>query len=400
MDDQPLSDFPDLELADTIGQLAAGMAAIHRELLSVVTELDRRQAWRDDGAPGMAAWLCTRLGLRHANASEWVRVAHALESLPECAQAFAEGRLAWDQVRPLTEVATPDQDAYLADAAPGQSAACLEAAARRARQVTRDEVHSQHDGRFLRWWWPGAEGFRLAGRLSAADGAVVVSALERIAQKDAEDGGDTESMPHASRMADCLLGLASTSLAEDADADRACVVVHVDAATLAGDGDGTAELDGGEPVHAEVARRLACDCRLEVVAEGSNGVPVGVGRARRTIPAWLWRLLKRRDGGRCRFPGCNRTRWLEAHHMVWWSRGGRTDLDNLFCACSHHHKLLHELGWTVSGDPNGELVFRRPDGRVLSNGPPALRPAVRQDLGRAIGWDRDGPAEALLAALG
>src|SRR3977135_1156550 len=113
MDDQPLSDFPDLELADTIGQLAAGMAAIHRAPLAVVTEFDRRQAWRDDGAPGMAAWLCTRLGLRHANASEWVRVAHALESLPECAQAFAEGRLAWDQVRPLTEVATPDQDADL-----------------------------------------------------------------------------------------------------------------------------------------------------------------------------------------------------------------------------------------------------------------------------------------------
>src|SRR5258708_35505027 len=97
MDDQPLSDFPDLELADTIGQLAAGMAAIHRELLAVVTEFDRRQAWRDDGAAGMAAWLCTRLGLRHANASEWGRVAPALASRPGGARAFAWGRQCGDR---------------------------------------------------------------------------------------------------------------------------------------------------------------------------------------------------------------------------------------------------------------------------------------------------------------
>jgi len=92
---------------------------------------------------------------------------------------------------------------------------------------------------------------------------------------------------------------------------------------------------------------------------------------RRTIPAWLWRLVERRDGGRCRFPGCDHTRWLEGHHIRWWSRGGPTDLDNIICACGHCHRLVHELGWTVSGSANGELTFRRPDGRVLTTGPPS-----------------------------
>src|SRR5258708_13093974 len=153
MDQQDsFADSPDLEIADAIGQLASGMAAIHRELLSLVTEFDRRKAWRDDGASSMASWLCTRLGLRFANASEWVRVAAALDSLPHCARAFAEGRLAWDQVRPLTEVATPEQDATAAAGATGQSAAALEAGGPRAPRVTREEMGAQHEHRPPHLW--------------------------------------------------------------------------------------------------------------------------------------------------------------------------------------------------------------------------------------------------------
>jgi hypothetical protein len=247
---------------------------------------------------------------------------------------------------------------------------------------------------------PGQDGLRLDGRLSAADGAVVAAALERIADQAVREDASTiaESLP--SRLADALVGLASTRLAEDADTDRACVVVHVDAATLTGNGEGMAELESGDPLHPEVVQRLACNCRLEVVAEGVNGRPVGIGRARRTIPAWLERQLRHRDGGGCRFPGCGRTRWLEGHHLRPWTRGGPTDLDNLALMCLHHHKLFHEHGWKVSGDANGELTFHRPDGRVLTNGPPLLRPSVREVLGRAIGWTPQVPSEFLLAAAG
>ncbi len=110
-DPHPLADCSPLQVADAIAQLGSAMSAIHRELLSLVALADEREDWRDDGAAGMTGWLCTRLGLRWGSASEWVRVAHALERLPECARAYAEGRLAWDQVRPLTEVTTPERDA-------------------------------------------------------------------------------------------------------------------------------------------------------------------------------------------------------------------------------------------------------------------------------------------------
>jgi len=378
-DRTPFADSSPLEVADAIAQLGSAMGAIHRQVLALVALADERGDWREDGAGSMANWLSARLGLRSGNADEWVRVAHALESLPECARAYAEGRLAWDQVRPLTEFATPERDAEQASDACGSSASLLEALARRARRVSRAEAERQEQRKFLRMWTNEREGFRLAGRLPAADGASVAAALNRIAEQS------ESSEPLGARLAEALTELASTRLAEDQDPDRACVVVHVDAAALSGEAGGGAQLEGDQPVAVEVARRLACDSRLEVVAEGPDGVPLGVGRTTRAIPAWLWRQIERRDGGECRFPGCRHRRWLHGHHIRWWSRGGGTDLANLISLCPGCHKLVHELGWTVSGSANGELTFTSPTGRVLTTGPPGLRPDILQDLERAVG---------------
>jgi hypothetical protein len=51
--------------------------------------------------------------------------------------------------------------------------------------------------------------------------------------------------------------------------------VHVDAGALAG-GEGTAELEDGPALPIEVARRLACDARIEVVAEGAGSPDLGL----------------------------------------------------------------------------------------------------------------------------
>ena len=33
--------------------------------------------------------------------------------------------------------------------------------------------------------------------------------------------------------------------------------------------------------------------------------------------------------------------------------------------CPRHHTAVHEGGFGISGEPNGELTFHRPDGTVL-----------------------------------
>ena len=68
---------------------------------------------------------------------------------------------------------------------------------------------------------------------------------------------------------------------------------------------------------------------------------------------------------------------------MWWSRGGRTDLDNLLLICAFHHKLVHEYGWVVKRDgPDGVVRWFRADG-------------VRYRAGPAGGYDRSLPVGLL-----
>lgn len=67
----------------------------------------------------------------------------------------------------------------------------------------------------------------------------------------------------------------------------------------------------------------------------------------------------------CRFPGCERKRFVDAHHVVHWSAGGETCLGNLLLLCSTHHALVHEGGFTIEKDYRDHWFFRRPDGRTV-----------------------------------
>jgi hypothetical protein len=47
-----------------------------------------------------------------------------------------------------------------------------------------------------------------------------------------------------------------------------------------------------------------------------------------------------------------------------------TTTDNLVGLCSHHHHLVHDKGWTLSGDPNYRLTFTDPLTREWHSDPP------------------------------
>jgi hypothetical protein len=105
----------------------------------------------------------------------------------------------------------------------------------------------------------------------------------------------------------------------------------------------------------------------------SGGEVLSVGRKTRSIPPHIRRALDARDKG-CRFPGCESRRWVDAHHMRHWAKGGETSLDNLVVLCRHHHRLVHEGGFSVRRAPASELEFRRPDGRLIPPSPPLPTP--------------------------
>ena len=65
-------------------------------------------------------------------------------------------------------------------------------------------------------------------------------------------------------------------------------------------------------------------------------------------------------------------RWCEVHHVVWWEKGGPTDLANLVFGCDRHHKQIHQgIINVIPGDLPGRFIVRRADGTpLLERSPP------------------------------
>ena len=128
---------------------------------------------------------------------------------------------------------------------------------------------------------------------------------------------------------------------------------------------GRGQFEWGGHVHAETARRIACDAAISRILLDPAGQPLDVGRRTRVIPPALRRALAHRDQG-CRFTGCGRPApWTDAHHIQHWINGGPTSLDNLILICRHHHRLLHEEGWTMTLGTDRTITLVRPDGTIL-----------------------------------
>ena len=99
----------------------------------------------------------------------------------------------------------------------------------------------------------------------------------------------------------------------------------------------------------------------------AEGNVIEVGARTRTIPPALRRALHHRDQG-CRFPGCG-VRFGQGHHIRHWAQGGPTTLSNLTMLCRRHHRAVHEEGYQVERQADGELQFKRPNGWVIPEVP-------------------------------
>jgi hypothetical protein len=339
----------------------AVISAESAAMLAEIAEFDEQELWRHDGATSMTGWLAGRYGLVCGTARECVRVANALRYLPAIAAAHAAGRLSFDQLKALTRFVTADEDVVWARRGPEMAPSKLWAEARRREQVRTEQVEEDARERSLWMQWDEDGRFlRFEGKIPAEQAAPWEQAVLRAAEDvTVEDGvHDREG----ARLLDAMVGLTCSA---GKGSPPSVLVVHTELGVLAGAPEGEtprlAETESGVRLAEESVRRMACDATVDWVLH-AGGVPVGMGRKTRSVPPRLLRLLRHRDRG-CRFPGCGRKRWLKAHHIRHWGRGGATDLDNLVLLCHAHHRLVHEGGWSIRGDPNGRLRFHDPGGR-------------------------------------
>ncbi len=393
-----------------ITRLWGHINAATAQFLALLTEFDRKEGWAQHGMASCAHWLSWQCGIGPVAAREKVRTARALESLPKIAEAFGEGRLSYSKVRALTRVATAATEATLLHIALNGTAVHVERTVRGFRRVQREnernEAEAVHERRYLDYRRESDGSVRLQARLAPEVGEMLLKALEAAEAQLEERGEDTEGTGAQSngkpggieraeaaesahsacgsvsaetpprsasqRRADALEHMAERFLAGKCSGSAASaheLVVHIAHDALRDVPESTgASFEHGGKVAVETARRLGCDGALLGVVKGAQGEPLAVGRRTRAVPPAIRRALRVRDGG-CRFPGCDRSRHVHAHHIRHWADGGETALGNLVTLCSQHHRQVHEGGYGVRVR-QGAIEFTRPDGRMI---PPAGR---------------------------
>src|SRR2546425_2966364 len=368
----PNPDIEELErLGNEIAELSAHLEVANARLLDLIREFDARRGWGVQGARSCAHWLAWRLGIELHATRERVRTARALGGLPKLRHALAHGELSYAKVRALTRVATPETEDRLLAFGKAGTAAHVERLVRGWGHVDRAaenrEMAARQRNRTLQVYQAADGMVVVRGRLTPEVGAVLIQALnaarDRLYAQGRSKDPDGNPPLHGQQQADALGIIAEAALRHE---------LHVDAPVLADpDQPGQSVLEDGQHVPAGTSRRLACDASRVVMRHGADGRTVEVSARTRLIPPALRRALQHRDQG-CRFPGCGLP-FTQGHHIRHWANGGPTMLSNLTLLCRRHHRSVHEGWFRVERLPNGELEFRRPDGRRLDEAP-ALPP--------------------------
>ncbi len=329
-----------------------------------------------DGSVSHIDWIRHACKMSSSAAADRVNVGEQLTKLPASAQAVADGEIGFAHFSVIartasalagSKTAAAFDEHQLLDPAREMSVGRLWHLARHVRHaadpegVATDEAFAG-ERRWLRLSACEDGTVLIGGQLDSVGGAALRTALEPLARPAGKDDDRCQER----RFGDALVELALHTLDSGVLPDRASQRPHLQVTTsletlrsLAGSPAG--EMEFSLPICSKTVQRLACDSTITRVVLGSDSLVIDVGRAKRVVSGSRRRALNTRDG-HCQWPECDRPpSWSAAHHVVHWTRGGSTNLDNLILLCHRHHWMAHEGGW--------QLV-RTDEGRLLTIPPP------------------------------
>jgi hypothetical protein len=281
------------QLGDSIAELAAHLHAATYRLLVMLAEFDRRGGW-GGGFRSCAHWLSWRTRINLGAAREKVRVARALERLPQLSDALRRGELSYAIVRAVTRVASPENEEKLLELARHGTASQVERVVRAWRRVDRLEEQwverERHRSRCLHLY-PDDDGmYVLRGRLAPEVGALLERALAAATealykQPKQWEPASTETPSHTQRQADAIGLLAEWALgggevfAEQPDheaATSASGAVECSNAAVSLAQDTTVQ-----PVNEATPQEFGKHAEVAAVNPAPRPRPVTIGRAER-----------------------------------------------------------------------------------------------------------------------
>ncbi len=281
--------------------------------------------------------------------------------MPLISDAFSTGELSYSTVRSLTRVADRSNEAELVAFALRNTARHVAAYCRELRMgdpSSSDLAARAYANRSLRVRRDAERAtVSVTIELPIESGELVEKALDKARDDACLEIPDLVDTSWSIRQADAFVTMLKEYLGGEAGngSDNYLVTIHVDQSALAGE-------VGRSSVPLETVKRLCCDGQAVVLTETEEGEPLSIGRKSRVVPKGIERAVKARDKHRCRFPGCNNSRFVDIHHVEHWADGGETALDSLMLLCTKHHTLVHEGGFRIERDFANDWAFFRPDG--------------------------------------
>ena len=234
-----------------------------------------------------------------------------------------------------------------------------------ARQLADEEAKAEREREVWLYEDPYSLSTWLRGKLDPVTTEMLRTALEPLAKPmpTTADGPDPRSPSQrlGDGFAELLRRYLNAGASPTQGGEKPHVVINIDHDRLV-DGTGTGTfLHTGTAVSARTAQLLACDATVSYYCRGGDGAGAWLSDPVRLYTGKTRRLLDLRDRG-CAFPGCDRPpAWTQGHHIIAWSRGGPTTVDNGVLLCGHHHRLIHQGHWTVAIAADGNPEFTPPE---------------------------------------
>ncbi len=393
------------------GQPAARVDASLRESVQILRraergavlwfgEMAKRHLYRELGYASIQQYASTVLRFSKAKTSYFLRLCGVFEELPALKNSVQRGEIGWTKAREVAKVATPRTEQSWIDTARSCSRRELEQRVAAVQQEARQRKHGDPRQAIL----PVDPGG--TGRPAAASRTAIVELPASVNLRFAPDQlaryetlleriRKSRALPRNTGREDLLLagleellaaaecggrspGNVRGEVAGNSGGSNPGVASRTAGAVCEPEGSGGSVESAGEqaPRFTQVNDRTAMqpryqiilhrckDCRrtqvrtsrgwrdlapaaAEAVLCDARFVQPG-HRSHTSIAPSVRREVMVRDDFRCRAPGCGSRWFLEVHHLVPRSQGGRNEPGNLVTLCAQCHRYLHEHSGDVA----------------------------------------------------
>jgi hypothetical protein len=190
---------------------------------------------------------------------------------------------------------------------------------------------------------PNGEGmYRLTADLDSETAALALAVLHSLAAPKPGSDGDHDERTAGQRMHDAfrsVLKIAQRSAELPKSGGLPATVLITMTAEQFDTRTGLAATSFGQKMSVGQALRIAGQACIAWVVHNSKGGVLNYGTTQRCATEKQTLALIARDKG-CAFPGCtDPPEWTEKHHVIPWSQGGPTDLNNMVLLCDFHDRI-------------------------------------------------------------